>query len=599
MNFWTGLILGLIIGWVIEWIIDWLFWRREAAPSSEQDALVQERLEMADNSVAQLDMEWQNRLAAAEQDYQAKLAAVEEEWQARLNLNEEQWQAQFAELEADNSELHTRLAAATAVTVGTAIAAGREDVAEPEMEATEIEPVIVAEWEDAAELEMEPVEVVELEGAAPDDIDELDARFETAAPLAASEVAVEDTGIGMALAGGMLAGALLDDVDEGPAMPEVAKGAADDLTRIHGIGPKYAGLLTENDIATFESLAAASPEHLREIINPGPMQQPNFESWIAQASAFSQSRSMQIGDDLTLLEGIGPVYASRLRDSGITSFAALAASDEATLAGIIDAPAWRRVEYGDWIDQARLAAAGDSAGLKLVQNRLFRREGENLQLIRGLGERSANALEAAGISTFTALAAASPQQLEAIIHNAGVRGDFDYEGWITEATLRASGRRITRERPAATHIVSCPQDLSAVSGIGAIYEDRLYAAGIGSYWELAETPASDLATILALQSYQEADLAAIKSSAMELAVRSNSIGRSWDGTPPDNFEELEGLGEIYERRLYEAGICTFDALAAATPDHLAEICQAPPMRRPNYDAWIAVATEKVAARRSG
>jgi predicted flap endonuclease-1-like 5' DNA nuclease len=329
------------------------------------------------------------------------------------------------------------------------------------------------------------------------------------------------------------------------------------------------------------------------------MQQLNFESWIAQAMAFSQTRSTQIGDDLTMLEGIGPIYAARLRDNGITTFAELASTDEARLAEIIDAPAWRRIEYGDWITQARLAAEGDTSGLKDVQDQLFRREGENLQLIHGLGERSAAALQAAGITSFMALAAATPDQLEAIIHNAGVRGDFDYESWITEANLRASGRRISRERPVPTHVVSCPQDLSAVEGIGSVYEDRLYDAGIGSYWELAETPAHDLAGILGLQSFQDVDLTAIKASAMQMAVQSNSLGRSWDGSPPDNFENIPGLGEVYERRLYEAGICTFDALAATTYDSLADICQAPPMRTPDYNAWIATATALVEARRSG
>jgi predicted flap endonuclease-1-like 5' DNA nuclease len=568
MNFWTGLILGLIIGWVIQWIIDRLFWRRDAAEAAEQEALVQERLTVAEKSVTQLDMEWQNRLAAAEEEYQTRLATVEQEWQERLNLNEQQWQSQFAQLETDNESLHSRLADAMAgATLATAGAAA----------------VIV--HEDAAD------EV--------DDIDELDARFEAmVAGAVAAEVldADEETPETLTVE---LEPELEEPIISESESPATGAIVHDDLTRIHGIGPKYAQLLAASGIGTFARLAATTPDELREAINPEPWQQINFDSWIAQAAAFNQTRALQVGDDLTLLEGIGPVYASRLRDSGITTFAELAATDEAALAEIIDAPAWRRIDYGDWITQARLAAAGDLDGLKSVQDQLFRREGDNLLLIRGLGERSAVALQAAGMSTFAALAVASSEQLESIIRNAGVRGDFDYDGWITEATLRASGRRITRERPVATHVVSCPQDLSAVDGIGTVYEDRLYDAGIGSYWELAETPTADLATILAIQSYQDVDLAAIKASAMRLAVESHSLGRAWDGTPPDNFEALQGLGEVYERRLYEAGICTYDTLMATSPEQLAEICNAPPMNTPDYNAWIATATEMVTARRSG
>ncbi len=78
----------------------------------------------------------------------------------------------------------------------------------------------------------------------------------------------------------------------------------------------------------------------------------------------------------------------------------------------------------------------------------------------------------------------------------------------------------------------CPQDLSAVSGIGSVFEQRLYAAGIGSYWELAELPVEELETILDAQAFGGADVAAIRADAMRLAVASNSLGRAWDGTPP-------------------------------------------------------------------
>jgi predicted flap endonuclease-1-like 5' DNA nuclease len=81
----------------------------------------------------------------------------------------------------------------------------------------------------------------------------------------------------------------------------------------------------------------------------------------------------QPADDLQIIEGIGPKYDILLREHGITTFGQLAASDEATLAGIINAPAWRKISFGEWITQAKLAAAGDEAGLRELQNRLGRR----------------------------------------------------------------------------------------------------------------------------------------------------------------------------------------------------------------------------------
>jgi predicted flap endonuclease-1-like 5' DNA nuclease len=301
---------------------------------------------------------------------------------------------------------------------------------------------------------------------------------------------------------------------------------------------------------------------------------------------------------LTELEGIGPVYAAKLREQGIVSFADLAAADEATLAGIISAPAWRRINYGDWIVQARLAAAGDRAGLEELQGQLFRRGEDNLGLIRGLGSRSVAALTAAGVVTFADLAAATPQDVESALRQAGVRGSYDYEAWISEAGVRAAGKRVSSGRPRTVYTVPCPQDLSAVTGIGPVLEERLYTAGIGSYWALAELPTDQLAIILDSR-LSQSDLEAIKSAAMRRAVETDSLGRTWNGTPPDDFDGLPGIGEVYERRLYDAGICTYDALAATAPERLAGICQAPPMRAPDYAQWVSIAANLAAARRSG
>lgn len=377
---------------------------------------------------------------------------------------------------------------------------------------------------------------------------------------------------------------------------DIAGSRVDDLTRVHGIGPKYAAVLSAAGITSYAQLAAASPDELRSIINPGVMQKPNFGSWSMQAAALDGTEEVQAGDDLTLLDGIGPVYATKLRDRGILSFADLAAADEARLGEIIDAPAWRRIQYGDWISQAKLAATGDKIALREFQSRLFRRDDDNLTLIYGLGSRSATAFQAAGVDSFAAVAEATPQQLESILQEAGIRGGFDYEAWISEAELRAAGKRVPRTRTKSAQVAACPQDLSAVDGIGSVYEDRLYAAGIGSYWSLAELSDENLALII--DAHAGVDLPAIKSSAMKLAVDTNSQGRTWSGAQPDDFEMLAGIGEVYERRLYEAGICTYEALAALSLEQLAEICQAPPMQAPDYAAWVSTAAA-LAAGRSG
>lgn len=79
-------------------------------------------------------------------------------------------------------------------------------------------------------------------------------------------------------------------------------------------------------------------------------------------------------DDLLRIEGIGPVYDGRLRAAGIHTFAELVAAGEARLQEIIQPQAWQRVNFAEWIDQARLIVEGNEEGLRVLQEKLFRRK---------------------------------------------------------------------------------------------------------------------------------------------------------------------------------------------------------------------------------
>jgi predicted flap endonuclease-1-like 5' DNA nuclease len=75
-------------------------------------------------------------------------------------------------------------------------------------------------------------------------------------------------------------------------------------------------------------------------------------------------------DDLTIIEGIGPKIAAILQSAGITTFDQLAAADVSRIREILDKEGLRLADPGSWAEQARLAAAGDQAGLKALQDRL-------------------------------------------------------------------------------------------------------------------------------------------------------------------------------------------------------------------------------------
>ncbi len=143
-------------------------------------------------------------------------------------------------------------------------------------------------------------------------------------------------------------------------------------------------------------------------------------------------------------------------------------------------------------------------------------------------------------------------------------------------------------------IAECPQKLARIKGVGRVYEDRLYKAGIGTFWQVTMSTEEELASIFGLKDFQGVDLAAIQQFARQLAEETGTTGLTWSGHEPDDMENLPGIGKTYEGRLYDAGVCTWEKLAALTPEALAAIVKAPKWNQPDYEAWIAYAKEHLA-----
>jgi len=202
---------------------------------------------------------------------------------------------------------------------------------------------------------------------------------------------------------------------------------------------------------------------------------------------------------------------------------------------------------------------------------------------------------AAELAACLAATKAIQQELESLRHNAAVPGAAAQSKTMTQgaddpAGVVAQTRSRLPELQGSTSR-SCPQDLTQVRGIGTVYEQRLFEAGIGTFWELAMLAPEELSAVLGVANDQDADLAAIKQDALRQAEETETVGYNWDGSKPDDFEILEQIGPVFESRLYAAGICTFAALAAATVAQLEEICQAPSSQRVEYGRWIARAQE--------
>ena len=96
----------------------------------------------------------------------------------------------------------------------------------------------------------------------------------------------------------------------------------------------------------------------------------------------------------------------------------------------------------------------------------------------------------------------------------------------------------TRAIPAGASVSACPQDLESIDGVGETYEQRLYAAGIGTFWEVGSFPQDELAEILESKSFQDVDLDAIQASALNLAEETGMLwaacGAAWSRTTSSN-----------------------------------------------------------------
>jgi large subunit ribosomal protein L17 len=86
-----------------------------------------------------------------------------------------------------------------------------------------------------------------------------------------------------------------------------------------------------------------------------------------QHEAHEEEKSV---DDLTVLEGIGPKVAKVLNEAGIMSFADLAHAEAAKVQETLNAAGMQMMNPEGWIEQARLAAAGDTEDLAKLQDEL-------------------------------------------------------------------------------------------------------------------------------------------------------------------------------------------------------------------------------------
>ncbi len=117
-----------------------------------------------------------------------------------------------------------------------------------------------------------------------------------------------------------------------------------------------------------------------------------------------------------------------------------------------------------------------------------------------------------------------------------------------------------------------PDNLTAVHGIGGLYERRLYQVGIFTWDQLARMDAGSLEEIT--RALPGSNTRAWIEQAGELAKASDRVGADYDGPLPEDLTRINGIDQVYEDELYAAGIFTYRQLAERAPDELARIIPA-------------------------
>ena len=154
-----------------------------------------------------------------------------------------------------------------------------------------------------------------------------------------------------------------------------------------------------------------------------------------------------VKDDLTKIEGVGPVIGELLGAGGIGSFAQMDSSTPDQIQSILNAGGMSSHDPGTWPAQAQMAADGKWDELKVWQDELDGGKevapaaSDDLTKVEGIGPKLAEILNASGINSFRTLAGTTPVQLRAVLDMA--EGNFaahDPSTWPQQAQMAADGK---------------------------------------------------------------------------------------------------------------------------------------------------------------
>ena len=131
-----------------------------------------------------------------------------------------------------------------------------------------------------------------------------------------------------------------------------------------------------------------------------------------------------------------------------------------------------------------------------------------------------------------------------------------------------------------------PDDLSRIKGIGDVYKQRLYRAGVYTWKQIAEADTEMLRRATSAYPSSNVDEWLVQAQKlMEKYGRANAI---YSGPQPDDMTKILGIGPVSASTLYRAGVCTYEQLAStAIADLEALFPVAVAGDQPDFKAWVA------------
>jgi predicted flap endonuclease-1-like 5' DNA nuclease len=135
-----------------------------------------------------------------------------------------------------------------------------------------------------------------------------------------------------------------------------------------------------------------------------------------------------------------------------------------------------------------------------------------------------------------------------------------------------------------------PDDLSKVKGIGDVYKQRLYRAGVFTWHQVATADVDLLRR--ATSAYPSSNVEEWPEQARKLAERYGRSNAVYSGPRPDDLTKIIGIGPVGAQTLYRAGVCTYEQLASALVDELAALFPiAVAGDQPDFGRWVKQAIQ--------